>query len=194
LLILQNGEPLYAASTIQDKLKEAANAEGHQFISGTPSYHILMTDRMMPDSMHADTNQLQRDLEMMNSLASSIDYFNGKRFSAVGSLSEQQDSAQRSFWNAFRDVRVRSQLGHVAERMENKLAAERASHLNIKVADAELKPTEYRFVCVALFGYVCCLVSYIYCRLQVNRGSVDRGHEKIQHYYAATMGGAVWRT
>ena len=105
----------------------------------------------MPDSMHADTNQLQRDLEMMNALASSIDYFNGKQFSAVGSLSEQQGSAQRSFWNAFRDGRVRSQLGHVAERMENKLAAERASQLKLKVADAELKPTEYRFVPMSLY-------------------------------------------
>ena len=150
----------------------------------------------MPDSMHADTNQLQRDLEMMNGLASSIDYFNGKRFSAVGSLSEQQGSAQRSFWNSFRDVRVRSQLGHVAERMENKLAAERASHLKLKIADVELKPTEYRCG-FAWFLWLCGMVGS-HCNvdprfLQVNGRPVDRSHEKVQYYNPPSVGGAVWR-
>jgi hypothetical protein len=84
-------------------------------VNGIPVYHMFLTDRLFPDSMHADTNQFHGNLEMLNALSSSIDYFNGNQFSAVGTFTEQQESVQRAFWSAFRDIRVRSQLGHVGK-------------------------------------------------------------------------------
>jgi hypothetical protein len=69
----------------------------------------------MPDSMHADTNQCQAELEELNALAAVIDQANGKANAAVGTLEEQSASAQRAFWNAFKSSRVRGELGHVGE-------------------------------------------------------------------------------
>ncbi len=49
----------------------------------------------------------------MNALAAVIDQANGHEYAAVGTLEEQANSAQRAFWNAFKNPRVKSDLGHV---------------------------------------------------------------------------------
>jgi hypothetical protein len=80
----------------------------------------------------------------------------------------------------------------LAERMENKLVLERATHLKTKLPDADVKPTEYRWVHRAML-FCCSAVVSIWCimlAVQANRRPVYRNYEEVFDTYTAVVGGS----